>query len=373
MILRKPYAFLIKNFKIIHLIISILFGYLISKTTKILSFFKRYLINSLIDVIPSSYFNFFMYFSIFLIIVASIAIILLFRKKNKPITFYIIIIIECVLLSCCYFYFGNIINSLQYNMLDRKSISFARDISTFCLISQYILIIPCVIRTIGFDIKKFDFKKDLEELDITTNDNEEFELTVGVDRNKLEQKTRKSIRELKYYYIENKHFINIIFGVILVILGYNIVTKIKINPTYKEGKIIKLDNYYTLKFDESYITNTDLNGKNISVNDNTYLIVKFTVNSNYNGNITLNTDKFLIYINKEKFIANKGYYSYFSNYGVGYKNQKIPSNSNKTYILTYSIPDKYKNKKIVLEYDYRYDNNNEMIKKKVKLSPKIVD
>ena len=371
MILRKPYAFLIKYFKIIHLVISLLLVYLIGRTTKILGFFRRYLVNRLIDVVPSDYFNFFMYFSLIIIVAAAIAIIFLFKKKDKPRTFYIITIIGCAILFGCYIYFSGTINKLEYNMLDRKTISFARDISMFCLIGQYILIIPYVIRTIGFDIKKFDFKKDLEELNISVEDNEEFELTVGVDKNKLEQKTRRSLRELKYYYTENKHFINIILGVVIVFVVYKIIGSISFTPTYKEGSIIKLDNYYTLKFDESYISNKDSKGNDISVNDNTYLIVKFTVHSNYNGNITLNTDKFLIYINGEKFIADKGYYSYFSNYGIGYKGQKIAYNTNKTYILTYAIPDKYKDKKIKLEYDYRYDNNNKMIKKIVKLSPKI--
>lgn len=373
MILRKPYAFLIKNFKIIHLVMSILFVYLIGKSTKILSFFRRYFANSLIDVVPSDYFNFFMYFSLILIIALSVAIIFLFKKKNKPITFYIITIIGCIAIFACYIYFSSIVNSLQYTVMDRKTISFARDISMFCLIGQYILIIPYVIRTIGFDIKKFDFKKDLEELNISVEDNEEFELTVGVDKNKLEQKTRRRLRELKYYYMENKHFINIILGVIIVFIGYKVISSISINPTYKEGKVIKFDNYYTLKFDESYITNKDSKGKVISVDDKTYLIVKFSIHSNYNGNISLNTDKFLVYINGEKFIADKGYYSYFSNYGIGYKGQKIAYNSDKTYILTYSIPEKYKNKKIKLEYEYRYDNKGNMIKKKVKLSPKIVE
>lgn len=371
MIVRKPYAFLIKNFKLIHLVMSILFVFLITRTTKILNFFRRYLINSLIDVVPNDYFNIFMYLAIIVIIVAAVAILFLFKEKKKPITFYIITIAGCIGILGCYIYFSSVISSLQYSIMDRKTISLARDITMFCLIGQYILIIPYVIRTIGFDIKKFDFKKDLEELNISVEDNEEFELTVGVDKNKLEQKARKSLRELKYYYVENKHFINIILAVIIVFFGYKIVTSIKINPTYKEGSVISLDNYYTLKFDESYITNKDSKGKEISVDGNTYLIVKFTVHSNYNGNITLNTDKFLVYINNEKFIANRGYYSYFSNYGIGYKGQKIAYNTDKTYILTYSIPDKYKNNKIRLEYEYRYDNNNEMIKKKVKLSPKI--
>ena len=43
MILRKPYAILIKNFKLIHIILAIFMGYLFYKTNMVLSFLNEYL------------------------------------------------------------------------------------------------------------------------------------------------------------------------------------------------------------------------------------------------------------------------------------------------------------------------------------------
>ena len=43
MILRKPYAFFIKHFKLIHVIMTVLLGYLILKTNLILNFLNTYM------------------------------------------------------------------------------------------------------------------------------------------------------------------------------------------------------------------------------------------------------------------------------------------------------------------------------------------
>ena len=64
MIVRKPYAFLIKNFRIIHAFLLILIIFLASKTLNVYSFFSAYVSNrgmsSSEDV--SSYITFTMYF-----------------------------------------------------------------------------------------------------------------------------------------------------------------------------------------------------------------------------------------------------------------------------------------------------------------------
>ena len=46
MIFKKPYAFLIKNFRLFHLILAIIMGYLVYQTNLLSSFFKEYLVNN---------------------------------------------------------------------------------------------------------------------------------------------------------------------------------------------------------------------------------------------------------------------------------------------------------------------------------------
>lgn len=375
MILRKPYAFLIKNFKLIHLFISGLVLYLIYKTNNILNFFKDYISDDISKIDSSNYVSIFIYLSLFLIIGLSISMIVLMRKKDKPLLFYIFTIIGYSIIFAGFVYISSILNTLEFNLLDRKTISLARDITRFMLIGQWIFLIPYVIRTLGFDIKKFDFKKDMQELDILETDNEEFELLSPVDMKKVEKFGRRRIRELYYYYVENKAFILIILAIVLFIGSIFIISNIDFATLkkYDENEIIKLDNFYTLKVEESYMTTKSDSGKNIAINDNFYLIVKFNINSMFNKDFNLDTNKFLVSIKNKEFIPIKTHYNYFKSYGIGYKNQDISFNDNKSYILVYNIPNEYKNKKMVLEYNYRYDNSKKepkIIKKIVKLKPK---
>lgn len=378
MILRKPYAFLIKYFRLIHLVICVLIGYLISRTNNILNFFKDYISDDILEIDASNYVNFLVYLSLILVIGLVVLMVVLMRKKDKPLLFYIFTIIGYSTLFVAFVYLGSVISSLEFKLLDRKTISLARDITRFMLIGQWVFLVPYVIRTLGFDIKKFDFKRDLEELDISSEDNEEFELLAPVDVDKIEQVGRRRLRELNYYYIENKLFILIILGIVSVIVVFSVLNNINFSSLkrYDEKEIIKLEDYYTLKIDDSYITAKNDDGKVVTVNDNIYLIVKFTVNSTYNGQFSLDTSKFIVNIKNENFLPKKTYYSYFTSYGIGYKNQKFSLNDTKTFILTYSIPNEYKNKNIKLEYNYRYDYSGdepEMIKKIVKLEPEIIN
>lgn len=374
MILRKPYAFLIKYFRLIHLFICLLMIFLISKTNNVLTFFKDYMNNDIFKVNVSEYINILTYLSLVLIIGLVITMIVLMKKKNKPVLLYVMTVICYVLLFAGIIYSEGVISKLQYNFLGREQLVLVRDINRFMLIGEWLFLIPFVIRTLGFDIKKFDFKKDLQELEIEVTDNEEFELLSPIDIDDINKKGRKKLRELKYYYIENKFFILIILAIFIVFVSFKVITNIDIdfNSSFKEKEVIKLDDFYTFKVEDSYITNKDYNNKEINIGDKSFLIVKFTVNSKYNGKFTLDTNKFFVTYKDEKFIANRTYYKYFSNYGAGYKNQEFLLGDTKTYILVYLIPNKYKDKKLKLEYNYRYDYSNnkaKMIKKKVKLEP----
>lgn len=376
MILRKPYAFLIKYFNLIHMFISILIIYLISKTNSILNFFKAYIRDDIFEVHVSEYVNVLIYLFLIVIIGLVTTMIILMRKKNKPLLIYIITVVFYCILFIGFSYCGSVISKLEYNLLDRKSISLVRDISRFMLIGQWLCLIPYVIRTFGFDIKKFDFKRDLHELEILDEDNEEFELVTPINMNKVEQFSRRRLRELKYYYIENKIFVLIFLTIIIAISIISVFNAIDFDSfkRYDEKEIIKLDNFYTLSIDDSYITTKNDSGDVIAVNDTFYLIVKFTVNSKYNGQFSLDTSKFIININDNEFLASRTYYNYFKSYGIGYKNQKFSLNDNKSYILVYNIPNKYKEKDMELEYNYKYDNSekdSKMIKKIVKLEPEM--
>ena len=96
MVLRKPYAFLIKHFKIIHLILCIPLVYLIIKTGAITSFFSDYVKANYytnLTNIAGSYINYFMYLAILVILLLVLAVYFLMRQKKKNSKFYLFLML----------------------------------------------------------------------------------------------------------------------------------------------------------------------------------------------------------------------------------------------------------------------------------------
>ena len=77
MILKKPYAFLIRHFRIIHLLLLVPMAYLIHRTFRVVSFFRTYVSNnyttSIINI-AAEHISYFMYLAVLVIIGAVLAI-----------------------------------------------------------------------------------------------------------------------------------------------------------------------------------------------------------------------------------------------------------------------------------------------------------
>ena len=101
MILKKPYAFLIKYFRIIHIILALPIIYLILRTGNIVHFFSDYIDTNYytnVSNIAGTYINYFMYLSVLLILISGIAIYFLMRKKEKSTIFYFLLILFYLIL-----------------------------------------------------------------------------------------------------------------------------------------------------------------------------------------------------------------------------------------------------------------------------------
>jgi len=86
MVLKKPYAFLIKHFKLIHLLLCIPLIYLIIRTGAIASFLSSYVASNYYTKeinIAGTYINYFMYFAIILILGLVLSIYFLMKQKEK--------------------------------------------------------------------------------------------------------------------------------------------------------------------------------------------------------------------------------------------------------------------------------------------------
>ena len=73
-----------------------------------------------------------------------------------------------------------------------------------------------IIRVLGFDIKKFNFTKDIQELNIEDIDSEEVEVNVNIDTKNIIRDINRRKRELGYWIKENLLFSIILISVILI-------------------------------------------------------------------------------------------------------------------------------------------------------------
>ena len=174
MILRKPYAFLIKKFRLIHIVMSFMMVYLAYKTGVAVKYFNDYISS---DVIlksqASNYFNTIMFVIVILIVAFSAVVYYLLRYKKKPRMTYLVIIIGYLFSLVIFYNSFSVFKELETTILEAKTIRLWRDLLTFCLYYQYIMTVIMLMRGLGFDIKKFNFTKDLHDLKLEEQDSED--------------------------------------------------------------------------------------------------------------------------------------------------------------------------------------------------------
>ena len=361
MILRRPYGFLIKHFRLIHLILFFLFAYVTSRANNILNFFKDYIkVNGNMEVIAENYLNISLFIFMFLIIALLTTIYFLMRFKKKPRVLYIVGILIAVVSSIMFIYLHGNIKDLETTVMSAREIRLLRDFSRFNFWALFIMCIPILIRGLGFDIKKFNFTSDLKELNLTSEDSEEVEVNVDISTNTIQRLGNKSKRELKYYYLENKFIINIILGIIFAILFIVVSNRIISNRVLREGSNLSTD-YFNLVVEDSYISEKK---RNIS-NEYNYLILKVSIKGKVDK-YSLNLDHFVLYGKNNEYIPTLKYYNYFSDLGNGYlKDTYLDTSKYTEYLLMYNIKDEDKDSELILKY---LGNN-----KRIKITPEVLD
>ncbi len=344
MILKKPYAFLIKYFRIIHIGLALFIILSMNNFSKITKFFNSYVKNDNQIVAKSfSRFNLIAYIFIIIIIVFSLLMFILMKKKKKPVLFYLAIFIYYIILLIAVIVADNTIKLLTETVLTQQASRIYRDIFLIVSLPQYYFLVTSIIRGVGFDIKKFNFHKDLKELEIESADNEEFEFLVGIDTQLYKRKVRRALRELKYYLLENKIFIFAIGLIVLVpIILYVFINVNFINKTYKIGNTAK-GGTFNYKLVSAYQTNLNYNGKIINKNKK-FIILEFEIKNL--TSISKKIDNISMYLQsgKKKYYNKPSLKSHFLDIGNVYNNENIPANSIKNYIFVFEIENNNKNK-----------------------------
>ena len=199
MILKKPYGFLIKRFRIIHIILTLLTIYIAVSSRQILTFIRTFISNgysvTVVDNMSSQYISWTLYLTIFLVITSLIAIFILLRSKKKPNKIYMAAIIYYAILLVFVFIAAFLIDGLKESLWSTAAARTYRDIAQLIYYPQFFFIIVLGIRSLGFNVKQFDFKNDLKELEITDEDSEEIELNINFQTYKAERFIRRFIGE----------------------------------------------------------------------------------------------------------------------------------------------------------------------------------
>lgn len=270
MILRKPYAFLIKNFKLIHgivLFLMIIFFILFNNTYL---FFRDYVDLALYQQVLSAVSEHFSLalFLIYILIIAILSMIsFLLRSKEKPVRvynianiFYIITIVPLISALVT-------LNAIQMNSISIQLIRVTRDILMLGLYLQIPFMLMILSRTVGFNIKKFNFEKDLLEIAVDEADSAEFEVEVDIDAEDFRAKFNRRKRVIRYVFLENKLLITIASSVIIftilisTYLYFGIVKKI-----YHENENFNADGLL-VKVVDTYQTKTTSSGRTLFKND----------------------------------------------------------------------------------------------------------
>lgn len=380
MILKKPYAFFIKYFKLIHFIISFLAIFIAYKSYNIINFFNEYISNNYTGNYYEGFFTSYISPIVYLVLIILIGLIagiyLLFIYKKKPTKIYITSIIYYIIFIIYLAFIKNTMITLETTVITAETARLFRDISIIAFIPQTILIIIYIFRGFGFNIKKFEFDKDIKELQIEENDNEEVEITLKKDNVKLKRNIYRFVREFKYYIKENKFMFIIICSILLILLAYFIYKALPeiIDNNYNQGDSFTINNLtYTLE--DSIITNLNYKGEKIS-EDKYYLVIRLSIENTTNKKVEIDYNNFRLVLNKTYVYPSIDKGKNFIDYAKDNYNKEINANSNNIFSLVYEIDEEDLKK----NYEIKITNgsamkNNLLVGKHnyIKISPIVID
>lgn len=349
MILRKPFALLIKHFRFIHIVLSICISYLVLKTSHILTFISEYLSLPTDLVTPNetdSLFSVWLYIVSAILIVGYIIIMVLMKWKEKPITFYVISIFSLLFSLFSYIYTHSVTVGLQISLTDIRTLKLYQDLIRTTQILQFIIAVVTIIRATGFNIKKFNFTKDIEQLQVEEEDREEFEIKLEVDEGSFKRRWKHLKRNTKYVLKENKMMILFsVFVLILSLIGSMYLNKYVFYKIYQTGELVDASDY-AFTFQKGYKI------KSVSENEESkaYLMIPFDVYKQYGKEESLETLRLTLQIEGHTFYHNKDLAPLFFDLGKVYQNEKIGTTS-ENYSLIFEIPETFIKKEMYIVYE----------------------
>lgn len=344
MIFRKPYGFLIKHFRLVHLIITGILVYFVSCNNKIYEFINLCIDDSVNRYNALSYIDYNLYIWIGLAIGLFFIIYWLFKYKDKPRNIYILSILGYIVIGIYIFVLYSYFSGLPNGVIEQKTIRGYRDITLITLCFQYLIIIIMFVRGLGFDIKKFNFSKDIKDLDLSDEDEEEVEVDFNINTTTVFREVRKRRREFGYFLKEYKVFVIGIVFILLVILGmkvYNYFSEVL--KVYQPGEFVGNINYVSIK-----------NGYYNINDDKNYIIISLDIfKRGKEEKFDVNT--LVLNMGDVDYLPNKNICYKFDSIGNCYKKQYI-NEIVRNYVVVYEV-DSVNIEDSYLYYKESYDNS----------------
>lgn len=378
MIIKKPYAFLIKKFRWIHGILFAMLVFLAVKSINIYTFFSDYATNHyyvMSSMLASEYIDLTLFVVTILAVLVSALIYFILSLKNKDRKTYVFLCLYYIILFVYFIYMLSIFQNLQSKSLGIETVRAIRDISVIVSLPQIVFLFIICGRTLGFNLKQFDFKKDLEEMQIDTKDYEEVEVEFGKNNYKTARFLRKTLRLTKYFMLENKFIVTVLASIIVLATSLAIFVNIKIyNVSYNENVEILANNvYYTVM--SSYVTDKDIND-NVITKDKKYVLIKIKANNKTTTNYNLYRETFRLELNNTMLIPTFGLDNKFIDVGKTYSPFEIKSGETKEFIIVFELDNSVNQSEFILKiknYDYGNFTTLESEYKDINIVPKYID
>lgn len=363
MILKKPYALLIKHFRLIHLILGLLLCAIAYISLDVVEFFNTYVRNGYnignTQGLAAEYTPLILFIIVFVVLAMLITLLVLMKHKKKPSKFYFFSIIYYIAVFVGLFILSGILDGFETALLESKVARSVRDILVLSYIPQFIFIAGAFIRAIGFNIKKFDFQNDIREMGLNATDAEEVEININVDFDKIGRNVNKSFRETKYYLKENKFIMFCLCIVFVGVSGYFIYKAV----TSDYDKVVGMNKIFTFervefKVNDVIVTNIDYQGKELD-NDKYYVVLDLYSKNTSSKSVKMDYNNFKLRVGDSYYTPDLSRNGSFVDYLPGNVLTLLTPNRENEFALVYVIDgeDKAKSMKLSIYNGTVYYNN----------------
>ena len=347
MIIRKPFAFLVEKFKLLHFIILIPCLYLAYMFYRLNEFFNDFAyagyVTKISDV-KSQYYSFLMIVAALLIIGFCSLVAALFRRKNKNhIPYIIVIVFYVVLIGYCLFIPG-LLDAAERATIESSGALIIRGVTSIVFYGVPVSIVMLLLLTFGFDFTTGDFLNIKDEISLDEEDNEEIEINIKGEDYKAKRIVRRYLREVRYYIIENKIIFMAIGGLLSIVLLF-FVGKFIISL----NRFVSVDHAFTyhdfrFTFNDSLLSSLDYNGN--VIRENTIFLANKVKVTNISKEIkTIDSHDFCLEINGDCYYPSLDRSGYFIDFARPYYNDTIGPNETYDLAIVYELDNSLKQKK----------------------------